>query len=168
MKQIKWAVLIAVLVSLDQLSKWLAESYLPLERPVEIIPFFDLFLTYNYGVAFSWLTFLGPYVLIALTLAIMVFITWLWRNLEAGRRLSELGFAFVIGGALGNLIDRIAEGRVVDMFLFHIEQLNFNFAVFNVADIYITVGAGLIILDEIVEWRKSRNSTGKTNIETNE
>ncbi len=168
MKQVKWTVLIVVLVGVDQLSKWLSETYLPLERPVEIIPFFDLFLTYNYGVAFSWLTFLGPYVLIALTLAIMVFIFWLWRNLEAGRRISEFGFAFVIGGAIGNLIDRIAEGRVVDMFLFHIEQWNFSFAVFNVADIYITVGAGLIILDEVLEWRKGRNSAGNTNIETHE
>ena len=92
--------------------------------------------------------------LVAMTLAIMGFVLWLWRNLEPGRNLSALGYALVLGGATGNLIDRIWLGKVIDMISFHIDSIGFQFAIFNLADTFITLGAAAIIVDEFLLWRK--------------
>ena len=148
-----------LLVMIDQLSKWVVEIRLPLQQQIEVIPFFSLFRTYNYGVAFSFLEELGQLPLVILTICIIGFVIWLWYSLEANRFLSELGFACVIGGAFGNLIDRAWLGKVVDMILFHIDSLDFQFAVFNLADTFITLGAIVIILDEFLIWQRLRNKT---------
>ena len=73
---------------------------------------------------------------------------------EPHQRCAQLGFALIIGGAIGNLIDRVWLGYVVDYVLFHLP--NWSFAVFNLADAFITVGAMLVVLEEIIAWRKSR------------
>ena len=143
-----WTAIIAIIVCLDQFSKWLTETYLPLQQVVDLLPFLSFYRTYNYGVAWSFLSDLGPLPLIILTIVIIGFVAWLWRSLEPGRHLTALGYACVIGGALGNLIDRIWLGKVIDMIYFHIDALNFHFAIFNLADTFITIGAGAIILDE--------------------
>lgn len=155
---IKWTPLILLLIATDQLSKWMVESYLPLYERVPMLPFLSLFRTYNEGVAFSALSGVGPWPLVGLTLAIIVFVIWLWRNLEADRFLSALGFALVLSGALGNLIDRIRLGKVVDMISFHIDAIGFQFAIFNLADTFITLGAVAILLDEFRAWRRSSKS----------
>jgi len=126
---------------------------------VPLLPFLSFFRTYNEGVAFSAFSGLGPWPLILLTVAIMVFVIWLWRNLEHDRTFTEFGYALVLAGALGNLIDRIQLGKVVDMIFFHIDQIGFQFAIFNLADTFITLGAAAIILEEILVWRKSRTKT---------
>lgn len=154
--RIYWTLIIIVLVMLDQLSKWMVETMLPLQQQIEVIPFFSLFRTYNYGVAFSFLDGLGQWPLVIITVLIIGFVFWLWRGLEAGRNLSAFGYAFIIGGAIGNLIDRAWLGKVVDMILFHIDSLDFRFAVFNLADTFITIGAMAIILDEILAWQTAR------------
>lgn len=146
-----------LLVLTDQITKWLVETRLPLQQQIEVIPFFSLFRTYNYGVAFSMLDDLGHWPLVVMTLVIVAFVFWLWRGLEEGRKLSEYGYALIIGGAIGNVIDRAVLGKVVDMILFHIDSLDFRFAVFNLADTFITIGAMAIILDEILVWKKMRN-----------
>ncbi|MEM7289413.1 MAG: signal peptidase II [Pseudomonadota bacterium] len=152
-----WVIIIVALVMLDQISKWFTEAYLPMQDLMEVLPFLGLYRTYNYGVAFSMLSGLGRWPLVFLTLAIIAFVLWLWRSLEPSRILSAFGFALVIAGALGNLIDRIGLGYVIDMIFFHIDALNFQFAVFNLADTFITLGAIAIILDEFLTWK--RNST---------
>ena len=151
-----WTILIVAMVLLDQLSKWLVESHLPFESRMELLPFFSLYRTYNYGVAFSMFSDFGRWPLVIMTLAIVGFVFWLWRSLEPGRVLSAFGYALVIGGALGNIIDRAVLGYVIDMLFFHIDHLNFRFAVFNLADTFITIGAMAIILDEINLWLRSR------------
>lgn len=156
--RIYWMVLIIVLVMVDQVSKWMVETMLPLQQQIEVVPFFSLFRTYNYGVAFSFLDGLGQWPLVVMTIVIIGFVFWLWRGLEADRNLSELGYALIIGGAIGNLIDRAWLGKVVDMILFHIDSLDFRFAVFNLADTFITIGAIAIILDEILIWQKARKA----------
>lgn len=143
--------LVLALIGADQWSKWLAESHLPFHQSVEILPFFSLYLTYNTGVAFSMLSSIGSTGLIVLTLAITVFMLFLWRKVPAEQQLASLGFALVIAGALGNLIDRVTQGHVVDFFLFHTQT--WAFAVFNVADSYITVGAVAIIIEELLALR---------------
>ena len=148
---------VLALIGIDQLSKWLAESNLPIHQSVEIIPFFSLYLTYNTGVAFSLLSGVGSSGLIVLTLVIIGFMLFLWRRVPADQQLASLGFALVIAGALGNLIDRVTEGHVIDFFLFHTQT--WAFAVFNVADSYITVGAIAIIVEELLLLRSKSSKS---------
>jgi signal peptidase II len=101
----------------------------------------------------SWLHDGG---LVAMTVAVIGFVSYLWWTTAPERIISRIGFALIIGGALGNLIDRSLLGYVVDYILFHLP--NWSFAVFNMADVYISTGAGLIILDELVQWKKSRSA----------
>ena len=148
-----WSLFFVVLsVSIDQTSKFWVEANLALHTPVEVLPFLAFFRTYNTGIAFSFLSFMDGTWLIVLTLAIMVFVLWLWWRTEAERAFSLAGFALVFGGALGNLIDRLLYGHVVDFIQFH--TANWSFAIFNLADCFISVGAGLILLDELIWMRR--------------
>ena len=151
------AILVITLIAIDQLSKWLAATYLPFHQSVEIIPFFSLYLTHNTGVAFSMLSDFGSTGLIVLTLVIVAFMLVLWRRVPADQQLASLGFALVIAGALGNLIDRVTQGHVIDFFLFHTQT--WAFAVFNVADSYITLGAIAIITEELLSLRSKSSKT---------
>ena len=153
--------LVMALIAIDQLTKWLAETHLPFHEAVEVIPFFSLYLTYNTGVAFSFLSNVGSGGLIALTLVITGIMLYLWRKVPADQQLASLGFALVVSGALGNLIDRLTQGHVIDFFLFHTQT--WAFAVFNVADSYITLGAIAIITEEVLLLRsKSKNQKSDT------
>lgn len=150
----KLYVLLLVLIAIDQLSKWFAEANLPFQQTVDVVPFFSLYLTYNTGVAFSMLSWLGSYGLIALTAIVTIILIVVWQRVPRNHQLTLLGFAFVIAGAIGNLIDRISYGHVIDFFLFHTES--WAFAVFNVADAFITIGAAAIIIDELFSSRTRR------------
>ena len=143
-------------LALDQAIKVWVEASLPLHFPVEVLPFFSLFRTYNTGIAFSFLSDLGDTPLVLLTTAISGFIIWLWTRTSQQQWISRLGFAFVIGGAAGNLVDRIRLGHVVDYVLLHAGQ--WSFAVFNLADSFITVGAGLVLIDELMQIRRERRN----------
>ena len=140
-------VLIAALVVLDQAIKWAVETYLPFHQKVELLPVLALFRTYNEGIAFSMLSGLGGGWLIALTLAVIAFVAVLWIRSAPERWLSQLGFTLIVAGALGNLIDRALLGFVIDYVLFHVGT--WSFAVFNLADALITVGAAAIVVDEV-------------------
>lgn len=150
------ALLVIFLVAFDQLTKWLAVTYLPFHQDVAIVPFFSLYLTYNTGVAFSMLSGFGSSGLVVMTVAITLFMLYLWRKVPASQQLASLGFALVVSGAIGNLIDRVSQGHVVDFFLFHTQT--WAFAVFNVADSFITLGAIAIIVDELMLLRKKKQS----------
>ncbi len=139
--------LVALLVGVDQLVKWAVEAYLPLQQQVVVLPVFSLFRTYNDGIAFSMLSGVGEHWLLALTVAVIAFVAVLWARSTPSRWISQIGFALVIAGALGNLIDRATLGYVIDYFLFHVG--NWYFAVFNVADALISVGAAAIVIDEL-------------------
>ena len=140
-----------LLVGLDQASKWLVENNLPFQQVVDLLPMLGFYRTYNEGIAFSFLSSLNDTVLIIFTALIIAFIIWLWRGLDRARWISSIGYALVLGGAIGNLVDRVLLGKVVDFILFH--TANWSFAVFNLADTFITVGAAAIILDEIINAR---------------
>lgn len=147
-------ILVLILIAVDQISKWIAEANLPFQEPVNIVPLFSLYLTYNNGVAFSMLSWLGSYGLIALTTIVTIILVVVWQRVPRHHQLTLLGFAFVIAGAIGNLIDRVSYGHVIDFFLFHTQS--WAFAVFNVADAFITVGAVAIIIDELFSSRTRR------------
>ena len=148
--------LLSIVVVGDQICKWLVERHMPFQVKWDLLPTFALFRTYNDGIAFSMLDDWGAGPLIALASVVSVFVAWLWIDSPPSRRLSHFGFALIIGGAIGNLIDRIRLGYVIDYFLFHLPQ--WSFAVFNFADAAITVGAGLVLLDEALAWWHHRTS----------
>ncbi len=153
--------LIGILVGLDQWSKYLVENLLDYRVPVEIMPFFAFFRTYNDGVAFSMLSGFGIGGLIAIGLLVLAIVLWLWIKVGHGRFLTHAGFALIAAGAVGNLIDRSLYGYVIDFIQFH--TTNWSFAIFNVADAYISVGVAAIILDEFLAWKSQRDSTPDQN-----
>jgi signal peptidase II len=149
-----YALIVALGVALDQWFKYLVETRLDMHVAVDILPFLALYRTHNTGIAFSMLDWMAGPLLIAITLAVIAFVAWLaWRT-RPEQVIGRTGFALVISGAFGNLIDRVWLGYVVDYVLFHLP--NWSFAIFNLADAFITIGAGLIILEEVIAWRRER------------
>jgi signal peptidase II len=148
MKKWHWLLLVFMLVVIDQASKYWIEAVLIPYKPVVLMPMLNITLAYNTGAAFSFLSgvggwhrwfFAGFSLLMSLFLAI-----WLWRT-PANKTLQNIGISFILGGALGNLIDRAFQGYVVDFIDVYYKQ--YHFATFNVADSVICIGAGLLILD---------------------
>jgi len=148
-------ILLALLA--DQIIKVLVEKYLPLQEMVPVIPFMALYRTYNLGVAFSMLSGMEGWAIVTMRLLIVAFVIWLWRKTDADRTFAHLGFALIIAGAAGNIFDRFLYGHVVDYILFHTET--WSFAVFNLADSFITIGAGCVILDELLQAKAARKKT---------
>lgn len=152
--------MVAGAVGLDQIIKYLVETMLPFQELVPVLPMLSLYRTWNEGIAFSLLKDLPDSGLLVLTLVVIMFVLYLWRRTPADRTLAHLGFALIIGGALGNLIDRAVYGHVVDYILFHTRT--WSFAVFNLADSFISVGAGLIVLDELIAALRDRKSKNRS------
>ena len=143
-----------VLLVLDQLAKWAALDVLDLAaRPIVVTPFFNLVMVWNRGVCFGMLDSLGavaPWLLSGLALAVVVgLLFWLRRSEHA---MMAIGLGLVIGGALGNVIDRLRYGAVVDFLDFHVA--GWHWPAFNFADAGICVGAGLILVDGLLAPRR--------------
>lgn len=151
-----WFGLAAVVVVLDQLTKWWALAGLVPHQPVEILPFFNLTLVFNRGAAFSFLAGAGgwqKWFFIGLALVISVALAvWLVRSAWRQRWLAG-ALALVLGGAIGNVIDRVRFGVVVDFLDFH--AAGWHWPAFNVADSAITVGAVLLLLISLRDTRVS-------------
>ena len=147
-------VIIAVLI--DQGVKYLVETPMGYGQQIDLLPFLALFRTHNEGIAFSMLAWLHDWGLVAITAAVILFVLYLWWTNPANRVFARYGFALVVGGAIGNLIDRVMHGYVVDYILFHLPT--WSFAVFNLADTFITIGAALIILEEFLGWRREKKA----------
>lgn len=141
---------------LDQWVKHLVETHMPLGSHIDLLPFLALFHTRNEGIAFSMFSGSGSITLSVLSLGVITLMLWLWSKTTAGDRLAHLGFALILAGAIGNLLDRLTLGYVTDYVLFHTPS--WSFAVFNLADAYISVGAALIILQELVHWLAQRRA----------
>ena len=140
--------------ALDQWIKHLVETRLDMQVPVPVLPFLSLYRTHNTGIAFSMLDDFGSVGLLVVTVAVMGFVAFIAARPDPAQRFARFGFALIIGGALGNLVDRVWHGHVVDYILFHLPS--WSFAIFNLADAFITIGAGLVILDEFLAWRRGR------------
>lgn len=151
------AAVIVLAVLLDQAIKLAVEHYLPLEEAVPVLPMLALYRTYNLGVAFSLLSGMEREFIVGMRIVIVAFVFWLWRRTPAERWLAQLGFTLIVAGAIGNLIDGFVYGHVIDYILFYTST--WSFAVFNLADSFISVGAALVILDELVGARTSRART---------
>ena len=137
----------AAVVVLDQLSKWLIQDWLAAGRPLRVLPFFDLVLVYNSGAAFSLLSSAPGWqreLFIGVGLGASALILYLLRR-HAGDPLFCFALSLILGGALGNLVDRVHLGAVVDFIDVH--AAGYHWPAFNLADSAITCGAALLIWD---------------------
>ncbi len=146
----KWLGLSVVVVLLDQLTKYLAQSKLVYGEPLAILPSFNFTLLYNRGAAFSFLSDASGwqrwfFVTISLVAAVLL-IFWL-RRLRPDQYLLALALALILGGAVGNLIDRLWLGHVVDFIQLYYRS--FYWPAFNLADSAISLGAVLLIRDAL-------------------
>ncbi|RTZ60799.1 MAG: signal peptidase II [Gammaproteobacteria bacterium] len=147
---LKWLWVSVLVVLLDQFSKVVAERALDDGSVVDLLPVLDLRLAYNTGAAFSLFENAGGWQQIlfsAIGIVVSGFIVWYLRRLKRSQWLLALGMALILGGAMGNLYDRLTMGKVVDFI--HVFWQNHHFPIFNLADSAITAGAALLIIDAI-------------------
>lgn len=146
----QWIWISILVIVFDQLTKLLADHFLQYHQPVDVMPMFNLTLMYNKGAAFSFLANAGGWqrwFFLILTSAVSVFI-YLWINkLKTHQVLQYSALALILGGAIGNLIDRAIYGHVIDFLDVYFQQ--HHWPAFNIADSAITVGAILLIYDTL-------------------
>ena len=158
-----WLGLAALLMAADQATKWLILANYQLGESTYITSFFNVVRVHNTGAAFSFLAEAGGWqrwFFTGVGVAASVFIVWMLRT-HPGEKLFAFALACILGGAIGNVVDRLVHGYVVDWLDFHWGVLagmfpGGHFPAFNIADAGITVGAVSLILDEILRWRRSR------------
>lgn len=153
----RWLWLAVLVVLLDQVTKWVAVSGLEPYSAVPVVPLLNLTLMYNEGAAFSLLAGAGGWqrwFFAGFAIVMVVVLTiWLLR-LQSGERLMAVALALVIGGAAGNLIDRLAIGRVIDFIDFYVG--NWHWPAFNVADSAISVGVAFLLFSSLRDNRTER------------
>jgi len=150
-----WLGIAALVILFDQFTKVLVVGSFELGHSQAVTSFFNLVRVHNTGAAFSFLAGASGWqrwFFVGLGAAAAVFIVWLLRS-HGGQRLFATALALILGGALGNVVDRLLHGYVVDFIQVHYG--GWYFPSFNVADSAITVGAALLILDELRRVRRS-------------
>ena len=152
-----WLGLSLAIVILDQFSKWFVTAHLHVYETLYVLPVFNIALLHNTGAAFSMLA--GQpgwqrwfFVILAMVIVTLIVI-WLVRMPAQENRWIAAGIALVAGGAVGNVLDRLVTGYVVDFLQFHWQ--GWFFPAFNVADSAITVGAIMLILDGVFMQRRA-------------
>lgn len=145
MRRALW--LSAAVIALDQLTKWAALKYLARHAELTILPFINLTLVYNRGAAFGFLSEAGGWqnaFFIAVAVIASVVIAYLLYRTEPGDHIAGGGLALILGGAIGNVIDRVMHGHVIDFI--DIYYRSWHWPAFNIADSAITIGAiGLVV-----------------------
>jgi len=144
-----WLGIALIIVLLDQVSKITMARLLVYGQSETITPYFNLVMVYNQGAAFSFLANSGGWqrwFFSGLALVVSLVIIWMLKK-NSTQRLFCWSLTLILGGAVGNLIDRLAYGHVIDFLDFHIGTL--HWPAFNIADSAITVGAALFVLDEL-------------------
>jgi len=135
---------IASTVVLDQATKFWAERTLDYGQAIDLLPILSLYRVYNTGIAFSLFSGFGSVGLIVVMLAVTAIVLAIWQRTADGGLLAAIGYALIAGGALGNIIDRLAYGHVVDFLYLHLGD--WPLFVFNLADAALTIGPALLIL----------------------
>ncbi len=146
----RWLWLSLLVLLLDQATKQWAEATLSAYQPSTLLPFFDLTLMYNKGAAFSFLSDQGGwqrwfFIILALGVS-AVLAGWIWR-LKPAEKTIAVALSLIVGGAIGNVIDRLLFGHVIDFLHFHYQE--YYWPAFNIADAAITVGVALMIFDAL-------------------
>jgi signal peptidase II len=151
---LRLGLLIAALVfALDQLSKYYILRVINLDErePIQITPFLDLAMAWNTGVSYGLLSTHQQGLLVALSVAIAIMLAFWLR--QATKPLAAASYGMLIGGALGNALDRLLHGAVADFVLLH--WGTFNWYIFNVADIAIVAGVALLLYDAVFDGKKT-------------
>jgi signal peptidase II len=160
---LRWLWLSVIVIAIDQATKALIVAHLELFERREWLPLLEITRLHNRGAAFSFLSTASgwqKYFFVALALVVSIgIVVWLSRVLLARATLLGSGLALILGGAMGNVIDRVTRGFVVDFIHFHWFD-SWYFPAFNVADTSITIGAGLLIIDSLLESRRARTPDG--------
>jgi signal peptidase II len=154
--QLRWLWVSLCVIIIDQATKQIAEAQLTAHQAVNVMPYFDWYLTYNTGAAFSLLADAGGwqrwfFTIIAIVVS-GVIVQWI-RKLPGDEILTAISLSLILGGAIGNLIDRILLGHVVDYI--QVWLGSFAFPAFNIADAAISVGAVLLILSSFFGAHKA-------------
>jgi signal peptidase II len=137
-----------LIIVLDQLTKYIAETSLDYRVPVNMFTGLNMTLVYNKGAAFSFLSDAGGWqrwFFMALSITISIALIYWLRSVDRNRKYLAWGLALILGGAIGNLIDRSLYGHVIDFI--DVYYSSWHWPAFNIADSAITLGAGLLILD---------------------
>lgn len=152
-----WYLLSLVVIIIDQWTKWLAETKLTFHEPVPVIePFLNWTLAYNYGAAFSFLADAGgwqKWFFSGLALVMSLFLIVYLIKAPRKATLLSFGLALVLGGAVGNLIDRLLHGHVIDFIHVHYANV-WDYPIFNIADMGISIGVVLIVIDMLFLEKK--------------
>lgn len=154
-----------VVIAIDQLTKWAVVQYMDINENIPVIGnFFSIYSHRNRGAAFGILQDQRLFFVIV-TIIIVAGIIWMMiRTIRSGKRqvLFMSGLSLLLGGAMGNFIDRVQSGEVIDFLRFHFEfsmfglDVNYTYPIFNVADIAVVTGACILILDTILSSRKEK------------
>lgn len=156
-----WLALATLLFGLDVLTKWAILLNFQLGDSVTVTSFFNVVRVHNPGAAFSFLAGAGGWqrwFFTGIGIAAAVFIVWMLRS-HPGQKLFAFALASILGGALGNVLDRLVHGHVIDWLDFHWAFLTSlfpggHFPAFNLADTFISIGAACLILDELLRLRR--------------
>jgi signal peptidase II len=153
---VKWLWISLLVVVVDQAAKQIAETLLTPHQAVNLLPFLDWYLTYNTGAAFSFLADEGGwqrwlFTVIAIIMSVVI-VQWI-RKLRAEETLTSISLCLILGGAIGNLIDRVYLGHVIDYI--QVWLGTYPFPAFNIADAAISVGAALLILSSFTGSKKT-------------
>jgi signal peptidase II len=151
-----WLALALIIIVLDQFTKTLILGYYQLGDSTRVTSFFNIVRVHNTGAAFSFLANAGGWqrwFFTGIGAVATIFILWMLRS-HHGQKLFAFALACILGGAIGNVVDRLLHGYVVDFLDFHYG--GWHFPAFNIADSGITIGAACLILDEILRVKRSR------------
>ena len=155
--QMKWLWISALVIVLDQATKQIAEAWLTPHQAVNLLPYFDWYLTYNTGAAFSFLADAGGwqrwfFTLVAIVISVII-VQWI-RNLPREETMTAASLSLILGGAIGNLIDRLYLGHVIDYI--QVWLGSYPWPAFNIADAAISIGAVMLILSSLTSFGDSR------------
>lgn len=156
---LKWIWLAVVVVVFDQITKYIASASLEMYQPIAVMPMFNWTLMHNTGAAFSFLANEGGwqrwfFAVIAIVVSVVI-VLWI-KRLQQHEKLQAIALALILGGAIGNVIDRIWFGYVVDFV--DVYYGNMHWPAFNIADSAISIGVVLIIIDSVREYRAERKN----------
>ena len=151
----------AIAFILDQWSKYTVIDSMSLYQSIQVLPFFNFTYVHNYGAAFSFLEMAGGWqrcFFTAIAFVVSVVILWWLKQSPRSQKMLPVAFAFILGGALGNVYDRLVHGYVIDFLDFYVN--NYHWPAFNIADSAIFIGAALLIIDMFKNGDKKSEGNG--------
>ena len=159
---LKWIWLAIIIVVIDQITKYIASTSLEMYQPIAVMPMFNWTLMHNTGAAFSFLADAGGwqrwfFAVIAVVVSVVI-VLWI-KRLEQHEKWQAIALALILGGAIGNVIDRISLGYVVDFIQIYYQQ--WFWPAFNIADSAISIGVVMIIIDSVREYFDEKKSAEK-------